>query len=425
MPPSQVLGTLLAHVPFIGYHSHVSAINWDVIWQIRLPRVVLGGLVGAMLAGGGAAYQGVFRNPLADPYLLGVAAGAGLGATIVIVAGTGYGQLLPFAAFAGAVGAVTLTYLVGATAGRRGSSASIVLAGVAVAALLTAIQTYLQQHHEPDLQGVYAWILGSLNVASWSDVRLILPYVAISAVTLLAHRRLLDVLRVGEDEAGALGIHAARVRLIVVAAATLGTAAAVAVSGLIGFVGIIVPHTVRLVSNSSYRVVLPVSMVGGATFLILADVVARTVQAPAEIPIGVVTAFVGAPFFLFVLRSRAGAGMGGSSRLGTITRLAERRHRGHGVGADGGAMVELDAVTVRFDGHTVVDAVHASVGRGEWVGLIGANGAGKTTLLRAVAGLVDYEGDLRLGGRTAASMGRRERAPWPAYCRSRPSSRPR
>jgi iron complex transport system permease protein len=301
---STVFSALLSHVPLIGYHSHVSAINWDVIWQIRLPRVVLGGLVGAMLAGGGAAYQGVFRNPLADPYLLGVAAGAGLGATIVIVAGTGYSQVLPFAAFAGAVGAVALTYIVGNTAGRRGSSASIVLAGVAVAALLTAIQTYLQQHHEPDLQGVYSWILGSLNVASWSDVRLILPYVAISAITLLAHRRLLDVLRVGEDEAGALGIHAARVRLIVVAAATLGTAAAVAVSGLIGFVGIIVPHTVRLVSNSSYRVVLPVSMVGGATFLILADVVARTVQAPAEIPIGVVTAFVGAPFFLFVLRSR-------------------------------------------------------------------------------------------------------------------------
>ncbi len=299
-----VASALLGHVPFIGYHDHVSQIDWDVIWQIRLPRVILGGLVGAMLAGGGAAYQGVFRNPLADPYLLGVAAGAGLGATIVIVASSNDSELLPFAAFAGAVGAVILTYLVGNTAGRRGSSASIVLAGVAVAAMLTAVQTYLQQQHEPDLQGVYAWILGSLNTASWADVRLIIPYVIISAATLIAHRRLLDVLRVGEDEAGALGIHAARVRLLVVAAATHGTPAAVAVSGLIGFVGIIVPHTVRLLSNASYRVVMPVSMVGGAAFLILADVVARTIQAPAEIPIGVVTAFVGAPFFLFVLRSR-------------------------------------------------------------------------------------------------------------------------
>jgi iron complex transport system permease protein len=299
-----VARALLGHLPLLHFHSHVSSIKWDIIWQIRMPRVILGGIVGAMLAGGGAAYQGVFRNPLADPYLLGVAAGAGLGATIVIVSGAGHAQLLPLAAFIGAVGAVVLTYLVGATVGRYGSTATIVLAGVAVAALLTAVQTYLQQQHQPDLQDVYGWILGRLTVASWSDVVLILPYVTISATVLILHRRFLDVLRVGEDEAGSLGVHAARVRLIVVAAATLGTAAAVSVSGLIGFVGIIVPHTVRLTTNASYRVVMPVSMVAGGAFLILADVVARTVQAPAEIPIGVVTALVGAPFFLFVLRSK-------------------------------------------------------------------------------------------------------------------------
>jgi iron complex transport system permease protein len=312
IPLVTVLEAFAGHIPLIGYHPHISQIDWDVLWQVRAPRVVLGGLVGAMLAGGGAAYQGVFRNPLADPYLLGVAAGAGLGATIIIVqGGTGVSQLLPFAAFGGAVLAVVMTYLVGASSTgsltRRSASmtnTSIVLAGVAVAALFTAVQTYLQQQHSPELQNVYAWILGSLTVASWSQVRLILPYVIVSAVVLISHRRLLDVLRVGEDEAGALGINTAQVRLVVVAAATIGTAAVVSVSGLIGFVGIIVPHTVRLVSNASYRVVLPVSMVGGAAFLILADVVARTVESPAEIPIGVVTAFVGAPFFLFVLRSR-------------------------------------------------------------------------------------------------------------------------
>jgi len=298
------LRVLLSHVPLLHFHSGVSRIDADVLWQIRLPRVVLGGLVGAMLAGGGAAFQGVFRNPLADPYLLGVAAGAGLGATAVIVAGSQLSELLPLAAFAGAVGAVTLTYVVGATVGRQGATVSIVLAGVAVAALLTAIQTFLQQQHAQDLQSVYAWILGSLTVATWSDVVLILPYVALSAVVLLAHRRLLDVLRVGQDEADSLGVRSSRVRITIVAAATLGTAAAVAVSGLIGFVGIIVPHTVRLTTNASYRVVVPVSMIGGAAFLILADVAARTVLAPSEIPIGVVTAFVGAPFFLFVLRSR-------------------------------------------------------------------------------------------------------------------------
>jgi iron complex transport system permease protein len=299
-----VLRVLLAHVPLVHFHSGVPRYQSDILWQIRLPRVVLGGLVGAMLAGGGAAYQGVFRNPLADPYLLGVAAGAGLGATVVIVSGSNMSQLLPPAAFAGAVGAVALTYAVGATVGRQGATASIVLAGVAVAALLTAIQTYVQQQHTQELQNVYSWILGRLSTATWSDVGLILPYVAVSAAALLAHRRLLDVLRVGEDEADSLGVRSARVRVAVVAAATLGTAAAVAVSGLIGFVGIIVPHTVRLSTSSSYRVVVPVSMIGGAAFLILADVAARTVQAPAEVPIGVVTAFVGAPFFLFVLRSR-------------------------------------------------------------------------------------------------------------------------
>jgi len=301
---SAALRVVASHLPFVHFHSGVSRIDADILWQIRLPRVVLGGMVGAMLAGGGAAFQGVFRNPLADPYLLGVAAGAGLGATVVIVAGTQLSELLPLAAFAGAVGAVTLTYVVGATVGRQGATVSIVLAGVAVAALLTAIQTFLQQQHAQDLQAVYGWILGSLTVATWSDVLLILPYVALSAVVLIAHRRLLDVLRVGEDEADSLGVRSSRVRLIVVAAATLGTAAAVAVSGLIGFVGIIVPHTVRLSTNASYRVVMPVSMIGGAAFLILADVAARTVLAPSEIPIGVVTAFVGAPFFLFVLRSR-------------------------------------------------------------------------------------------------------------------------
>jgi iron complex transport system permease protein len=309
LPLATVADALLVRLPWHPALS-VPPIYAAIVWQIRLPRVILGALVGAMLAGGGAAYQGVFRNPLADPYLLGVAAGAGLGATLIIVGGGSTG-LLPAAAFTGAAGAVTLTYVLGSGAGRGGepagigsSTASIVLAGVAVAALLTAIQEYLQQQHTQELQQIYTWILGSLSLASWSDIALILPYVIISAGLLLAHRRLLDVLRVGEAEAGSLGVNVARLRLTVVLAATLGTAAAVAVSGLIGFVGIIVPHTVRLTAGASYRIVLPVSMIGGAAFLVLADVVARTVQAPAEVPLTVITATIGAPFFLFVLRSR-------------------------------------------------------------------------------------------------------------------------
>jgi iron complex transport system permease protein len=298
------MSVLLSHVPLVHYHSAVSATNQAIVWEIRLPGVVLAGIVGAMLAAGGASYQGVFRNPLADPYLLGVAAGAGLGATIVIVASTGSTALLPIAAFLGGSAAVTITYLVGAKFGGRSSGTSVVLAGVAVAAIFTAVQTFLQQQHAQDLQAVYSWILGSLAVATWSDVWLILPYVVLSTAILLAHRRLLDVLRLGEEEATSLGVDPGRVRLMVVAAATLGTAAAVSVSGLIGFVGIIVPHLVRLTTNASYRVVLPVSIVGGATFLILANLVAQNADAPAEIPLGVITALVGGPFFIFVLRSR-------------------------------------------------------------------------------------------------------------------------
>ncbi len=309
LSPLQVLEAIATKLPWHG-HLAVSALDSAIVWQIRLPRVVLGLLVGSMLAGGGAAYQGIFRNPLADPYLLGVAAGAGLGATVVVVSG-GNLALTPPAAFVGAVGAVALTYLLGARAGHggeapatHGSTNSILLAGIAVAALLTAFQTYLQQQHTQTLAYVYSWILGGLSAATWSEVWLILPYVAVAAVALLAHRRLLDVLRVGETEATSLGVNVARLRLTIVIAATLGVAAAVSVSGLIGFVGIIVPHAIRLTAGPSYRVLMPVSMIGGAAFLVLADVVARTAQAPAEVPIGVITALVGAPFFLFVLRSR-------------------------------------------------------------------------------------------------------------------------
>lgn len=309
LSPAQVIDAIAARLPWHP-HTGISALDIAIVWQIRLPRVLLGVLVGSMLAGGGAAYQGIFRNPLADPYLLGVAAGAGLGATIVVVSG-GSTALMPPAAFAGAVGAVALTYLLGVRVGRGadmpanvGGTSSILLAGIAVAALLTAFQTYLQQQHTQTLAYVYAWILGGLSAGTWSDVWLILPYVAVAAVALLAHRRLLDVVRVGDTEATSLGLNVERLRLTVVIAATLGVSAAVSVSGLIGFVGIIVPHAIRLTAGPSYRLLLPVSMIAGAAFLVLADIVARTAQAPAEVPIGVITAIIGAPFFLFVLRSR-------------------------------------------------------------------------------------------------------------------------
>jgi iron complex transport system permease protein len=297
-----VVTSLLARARVPGVHSHLSSVDETILWQIRMPRVIIGALVGAMLATAGASYQGVFRNPLADPYLLGVAAGAGLGATLAVVYAPAR-QLLPPAAFAGGAVAVALTYALGSAGGRDRSGATLVLAGVTVVSFLTAVQTFVQQQHANTLQQVYSWILGSLPSSGWSDVVLLLPYVGVALAVLLLHRRLLDVLSLGEDEAATVGIDVGRVRLAVVVAATIGTAGAVAVSGLIGFVGIVVPHAIRLVVGSSYRLLLPLSVVVGAAFLVLADVVARTVLSPAEVPIGVITAFCGAPFFAVVLRT--------------------------------------------------------------------------------------------------------------------------
>jgi iron complex transport system permease protein len=306
LPAKAVLGELLDHLPFVSVESGLNAREAAIVWDVRFPRVVLALLVGAMLSVAGGSYQGVFRNPLADPYLLGAAAGAGLGATLAIVNGASHG-LVPVAAFAGALAAVALAYAVGAAGDRLRSTASLLLAGVAVASFLTALQTFVLQRNSNDtIRQVYSWILGRLNTVGWGDVRMVLPYFVVTSAVLLANRRSLDVLAVGDEEAASLGLHPQRTRLVVVVAASLATAAAVSVSGLIGFVGIIVPHTVRLVAGHSYRVVLPLSILFGAAFLALTDLVARTALSPAELPIGVVTAFFGAPFFVLVLRRTRG-----------------------------------------------------------------------------------------------------------------------
>jgi iron complex transport system permease protein len=295
------------HVP--GATSPLSETEEAILWEIRVPRVVLAALVGGMLALAGATYQGVFRNPLADPYLLGIAAGAGLGATIAIAYlpdGLQGQRMLPVAAFVGGSVAVMLTYAVGRSARRERDAATLVLAGVTVTAFFTAWQTFVQQQNSDDLQQVYSWILGNIPSTGWPDVVVVLPYIAVAVVVILALRRVVDVLNLGDDEASSLGVDVRRVRLALVVAATLGTAAAVAVTGLIGFVGIIVPHTIRLLTGFGYRALIPLSVIVGAGFLVIADVVARTVAAPAEIPLGVVTAFVGAPFFAIVLRTTRG-----------------------------------------------------------------------------------------------------------------------
>lgn len=302
-----ILKELADHLPFVEIDSGLSDRHQAIIWQIRLPRVVLGLLVGAMLSAAGGTYQGVFRNPLADPYVLGVAAGAGFGATLAIVSGVGDGSgfldPVPLAAFIGALLAVVLTYSIGAAGGRLGSVTSLILAGVAVASFFTAIQTFVQQKNTDTIRQVYFFILGQLRIAGWDVVILLLPYVATCLLVILLIRRRLDALGVGEKEAASLGLNVKRLRIISVLVSSLGTAAVVSVSGLIGFVGIIVPHTIRLIFGFSYRVILPLSILFGGAFLVLTDLASRMILQPVEIPIGVVTAFLGAPFFVIVLRT--------------------------------------------------------------------------------------------------------------------------
>ncbi|HEY4026629.1 MAG TPA: iron ABC transporter permease [Candidatus Dormibacteraeota bacterium] len=305
--PVRAVGEALLSPPFLPGRAGQDSGQLAILWSLRFPRVVLGALVGGMLATAGAAYQGVFRNPLADPYLLGAAAGAVLGATLAIAFGGGATLggigLVPVAAFAGAGAAVAGTYLLGRSLGDHRSPTSLILAGVAIAAFLTAVQSYVQQARSDSFRQVYSWILGRLVTAGWDGIAEVLPYAVVGLAVILAHRRLLDALAVGEEEVASLGVSPRRVRLVVVVAATLCTAAAVSAAGAIGFIGIIVPHAVRLLLGTSYRVVLPMSLLLGAAFLVLADTAARTLAAPAEVPIGVITAMVGAPFFLFVMRS--------------------------------------------------------------------------------------------------------------------------
>jgi iron complex transport system permease protein len=307
IPLATVWRALCNHL--LGMHTGgVSASADAIVWQIRLPRVVLAGLAGAALACSGATYQGIFRNPLADPYLIGVAAGASLGAAVAIVTplhSYWHGlSPLPVFAFAGAAGAVALSYGI-ARSGGVALATTLILAGVAVSTLASAAMSFLFLSHSDKALTIVAWLLGGFNTSTWRACLIVVPYIASGVSVMLLFGRALNVLQVGEEQAQLLGLPVERMKLALLAAASLAAAAAVAVSGLIGFVGLIVPHAVRLVWGPDYRRLLPLATVLGAAFLILADIVARLALAPEELPIGVVTAFCGVPIFLLLLRRRA------------------------------------------------------------------------------------------------------------------------
>jgi iron complex transport system permease protein len=276
-----------------------------IIWDLRIPRTILMMLAGAALAGSGCAYQGLFRNPLADPYLIGTASGAGLGAILAITIHwpaslSGY-LLVPIAAFLGAILTVLFVFAI-ARAGRTTPVTTLILAGVAVSSFTTALTSFFLINASGELRRAIVWLAGGSTLTGWLPVLGALPYISIGLITLLSMGHALNVLQFGDEQAHQLGLRVSLFRGIIILAATLATAAAVAFSGIIGFVGLIVPHVMRSLWGGDYRRLLPLSILGGASFLLAADILARILLAPQELPVGIITALAGAPFFLLILR---------------------------------------------------------------------------------------------------------------------------
>jgi iron complex transport system permease protein len=298
---------LLSQLPLVNIAPTWLSTTETIILEIRLPRAILAGIVGAALAVAGATYQGLFRNPLADPYLIGVAQGASLGAVTGFLLpfdwhGMGVG-IIPILAFTGALLSVAVVYSL-ARVGKTLPVTTLILAGVALGALWGAIVSYLIISSGEKMHGIIFWLMGSFSLSEWLEVKVVLPYVVVGVAIILLYGRSLNVMQLDEEQAQQLGINVEKVKLILLAAATLITAAAVSFVGTIGFVGIIVPHAVRLIWGPDHRFLLPLSVLAGAVFLILADLISRIALAPMEIPIGVITAICGVPFFLYLLRRK-------------------------------------------------------------------------------------------------------------------------
>lgn len=303
LPPTTVLAALVQGLGLAD--GGIDARAMTIVWQIRLPRVLCAAAVGTALAMAGSAYQALFRNPLAAPDLLGVSAGAALGAVAAIVAGLSVLLIQAFA-FLGGMAAVTLVVLIAAATRGHDPALTLVLAGVALGALLGAGVALLKVLADPynQLPTITFWLLGSLTGATRADLHTALPPVAAALTVLWLLRWRINVLALGEEEARALGVAPGRLRLAVIAAATLATAAAVALAGIVGWVGLLVPHAARLLVGPDFRRLLPVAAAGGAAFLVLADTLARSLAA-IEVPLGVVTAVAGAPVFLWLLSRSA------------------------------------------------------------------------------------------------------------------------
>jgi iron complex transport system permease protein len=283
----------------------VSGTLATIVVQLRLPHTILIALAGAALGASGAAYQGLFQNPLADPYLIGVASGAGLGAVVAMSLNWPSNYLgffsIPVSAFVGAAVTVIIVYSL-ARFGNVISTTNLILAGVAVGSFASALTSFIMLRSTGEIRRAIVWLLGGSTLSGWAPVIASLPYIILSLGVLIVSGYALNVLQFGDEQAHQLGLPVERTKIIVILAASLATATAVSFTGVIGFIGLIVPHLIRILWGPDYRNLIPLSIFGGATALLIADLLARTLIAPQEIPIGVITALAGAPFFLWVLR---------------------------------------------------------------------------------------------------------------------------
>jgi iron complex transport system permease protein len=305
---------LLRRLPWVG--NLIPRGDWPdnyetIVFQMRLARVILAALVGAGLAASGVVLQGLLINPMADPYILGISQGAALGATAAMLSLGGILALgiytVPLVAFlAGMVTSIVVYNL--ARVGRRVQMSTLLLAGIAVGLFLSAITSYIMITSGQNVHQILFWMIGGFSGRGWDHVKVLLPYILTGYTLMHLYARKMNVILLGEEPAQHLGIDVERMKKILLTAATLTTASAVSVSGVIAFVGLIIPHAVRLMVGPDHRVLLPTSALTGAIFLILADALARTAAAPEEIPVGIITALCGGPFFIYLLRKKNNPG---------------------------------------------------------------------------------------------------------------------
>jgi len=306
LPPITVLKIICKPLPILGLLvGKVDPMATQIIWQLRMPRICLAIFVGMALACAGTIFQSLFRNPLADTYVTGASSGAGFGATLAFTLFSGLKlfaeNTIPFLAFLGALGTVFLVYQLASVKGRV-AIPMLLLAGIATTSLLNSLNSLLMIFYRQEIAQIMLWMMGGFNASRWDQVWLILPYLALGLIIAFFSIKELDLILMGTEKAAQLGVNLKRLQKMLIFAASLLVAAAVSVSGLIPFVGLIVPHIIRLIFGPSHKYLLPVATLNGGIFLLLADTLARTVLSPLELPVGIVTAFLGAPFFIYLLR---------------------------------------------------------------------------------------------------------------------------